>query len=73
MGRPRLRGLDRRVSTGAWLAVLAAAFSVWVVPALVMGFTTTFNDWQIYREAAVLWQATGSPYAMPPASWDPDL
>lgn len=73
MDRSWLRGLDRRVSTGAWLAVLVAGLLVWVVPALAMRTTTTYNDWQLYREAAALWQSTGSPYQVLPAAWDPDL
>ena len=73
MGQPWLRGLDRRVSTRTWLVVLVAGLSVWVVPAVAMGISTTFNDWTIYREAAALWRATGSPYEVLPAAWDPDL
>ena len=73
MGQPWLRGLDRRVSTRTWLVVLMAGLSVWVVPAVAMGITTTYNDWTIYREAAALWHSTGSPYEVLPAGWDPDL
>lgn len=73
MGRYQLAGLDRRVPRGAWSIVLAGGLAVWIVPALAMGLTATFVDWQIYREAAALWHATGSPYPTLPAGWDPDI
>jgi hypothetical protein len=73
MNRLRLAELDRRVPVRVWLLVVAGGLLVWIVPAVAMGVKPYFVDWQIYREAAALWHATGSPYATPPPSWDPDV
>ncbi len=53
--------------------IVAGGLLVWIVPAVAAGVTPFFVDWQIYREAAALWHATGSPYAAPPPSWNPDI
>lgn len=73
MGPLRLAALDRRVSAGAWLVILAGGLLVWAMPAAAMGLPGNFVDWQLYREAAALWRSTGSPYQVLPAGWDPDL
>ena len=65
--------LDRPVPLGIWLALIVAASLVWAVPALVADVATHGLDWMIYADSRALWLSTGSPYAVPPAGWNPDV
>lgn len=66
----RIKALDGRLSRPMWVLILIGGALVWLVPAVVAQLWPTFFDWQIYRHAAQLWQATGSPYSVPPPGWD---
>lgn len=65
--------LDRPVPRWVWLTLIVAASLLWTVPAVVGGIATYALDWRIYADARDLWLSTGSPYAVPPAGWNPDL
>jgi hypothetical protein len=65
--------LDRPVPRLVWLALIIAASLVWAIPALVGGIPTHALDWLIYADGRALWLSTGSPYAVPPPGWDPDV
>jgi len=67
-----LAHLDRRVPARYWIPSVALIATCWLLPAFLFSIPTNHVDWLIYRDAAMRWFATGSPYESLGASWDPN-